>query len=219
MLQLIFGGVLAFNILDRITGQWTVANSPWFASFYQTLIQNTPMVWFLISLFAWAIVAFLFHRLSSRNHYRKQGITTVRVKVNRKVHLDKLQDFLKTKLQTNEERSYEDHNDNVRITYIDNMKKDWGGSKPTITMEYDERNCYLLSCTVEYNKRRAKKALVFTSTELQEKIMDELNGMDVWDVKGEDRSSEDLASDKRAAIEKLMEGEELLGNDEMEKKL
>lgn len=132
------------------------------------------------------------------------GITTVRVKVNRKVFLNKLQDFLKTKLHTNEERSYEDHNDIVKITYIDNIKKDWGGAKPTITMEYDERNCYLLSCTVEYPKRMAKKSLIFTSTELQEKIMDELNGMDVWDKKSEDRTEEDLASDKRAAIEELM---------------
>ena len=50
--------------------------------------------------------------------------------------------------------------------------------------------------------------------------MDELNGMDVWDIKGEDTSSMDLASDKRAAIERLMEGENLLSNDNnMEKKL
>jgi hypothetical protein len=87
-------------------------------------------------------------------------------------------------------------------------------------MEYDERNCYLLNCTVEYHKRLAKKSLVFTATELQDKIMDELNGMDVWDVKGEDRSSEDLASDKRAAIEKLMEREDLTGKgEEDERKL
>jgi hypothetical protein len=34
----------------------------------------------------------------------------------------------------------------------------------------------------------AKKSLIFTSTELQEKIMDELNGMDVWDKKSEGTS-------------------------------
>ena len=220
MLQIIFGGVLAFQMLDRVTGQWSVANSVWFAPFYQSVIQNVPILWLAISLMLWAIVVIVFWLIGRNNHYYKKGVTTVRVKVNRKIHLDKLQDFLKSKLHANEERSYEDHNDIVRITYIDNMQRDWGGAKPTITMEYDERNCYLLSCTVEYKKRSAKKALVFTSSELQEKIMDELNGMDVWDIKGEDTSSMDLASDKRAAIERLMEGENLLSNDNnMEKKL
>jgi hypothetical protein len=38
--------------------------------------------------------------------------------------------------------------------------------------------------------------------------MEELNTMDVWDIKGEDKSKEDLASDKRATIEKLLELEE-----------
>jgi hypothetical protein len=114
------GGILAFQILDRVTGQWSVANSPWFADFYQTAIQNIPLLWLIVSLVLWLIVAVIFSTAARRNHYKKQGITTVRVKVNRKVHLDKLQDFLKTKLHTNEERSYEEHNDIVRITYIDN---------------------------------------------------------------------------------------------------
>ena len=65
----------------------------------------------------------------------------------------------------------------VRITYIDPLKKDWGGAKPIITFEYDERNRYLLVITIEYAKRMAKKSLVFTANELQEKIMDELNAM------------------------------------------
>lgn len=222
MLQLIFGGVLAFQILDRVTGQWSVANSPWFSTFYQSAIQNTPLLWFIISLFMWLLIALIFSSAARRNHYRKQGVTTVRLKVNRRVHIKRLQDFLKSKLHTNEERSYDDHNDIVRVTYIDSIKKDWGGAKPTITIEYDERNRFLLSCTVEYNKRLAKKTLVFTSAELHEKIMNELNGMDVWDLKGEDRSSEDLACDKRAAIEILMENEDVKptqGQSSMERKL
>ena len=222
MLQLIFGGVLAFQILDRVTGQWSVANSPWFSTFYQSAIQNTPLLWFIISLFMWLLIALIFSSAARRNHYRKQGVTTVRLKVNRRVHIKRLQDFLKSKLHTNEERSYDDHNDIVRVTYIDSIKKDWGGAKPTITIEHDERNRFLLSCTVEYNKRLAKKTLVFTSAELHEKIMNELNGMDVWDIKGEDRSSEDLACDKRAAIEILMENEDLKptqGPSSMERKL
>ena len=91
--------------------------------------------------------------------------------------MDKLQEFLSTKVHSNEERQFEAVNDLVRITYIDPLKKDWGGAKPIITFEYDERNRYLLVITIEYAKRMAKKSLVFTANELQEKIMDELNAM------------------------------------------
>jgi hypothetical protein len=105
------------------------------------------------------------------------GVTTVRIKINRRIFVDKLQEFLSTKVHSNEERQFEAVNDLVRITYIDPLKKDWGGAKPIITFEYDEKNRYLLVITIEYAKRMAKKSLVFTANELQEKIMDELNAM------------------------------------------
>lgn len=214
-LQNIFGGILAFEILDRITGNnWSVATSPWFASFYQQGIQDTPMLWFLISMFIWLITGLIIVQSYKSSHYVKQGLTTVRLKINRKIYVEKLAAFLRAKLHSFEERMYEDINDIVKITYTDNLKRDWGGSKPTITFEYDERNSYLLSVTVQYNRREAKKAYVFTADELRSKIMRELNDVDVWDVKGEDKSHEDLASDKRAAIQKRIDEAE--GDDEAE---
>ena len=50
ILQTIFGGILAFDILDRLTGNsWSVSNSAWFSSFYQSGIVDTPLLWFLVS--------------------------------------------------------------------------------------------------------------------------------------------------------------------------
>ena len=127
--------------------------------------------------------------------------------------MEKLQQFLRTKLHSFEERQYDDVIDIVKITYTDNLKQDWGGTKPTITLEYDERNQYLFAITISYNRREAKKALVFNADDLREKIMDDLNTMDVWDVKGEDKASEDLAADKRAAIEARLEEEDAKAGD------
>ena len=209
MLQGIFAGILAFDVLDRITGpSWNVANSAWFASTYQSMIQNTAGLWFIINIFIWGIVSMIVWYMWTNNHFISQGLTVVRLKIHRKVFIDKLNLFLKSKIHALEERNYDNHNDIVKITYTDNLKKDWGGAKPTITFEFDERNCYLYSITVQYNRRKAKKALVFSASELREKIMDELNLMDVWDVKGEDVSNDDLAQDKRAAIEKMIQDEE-----------
>ena len=207
-LQMIFGGILAFDILDRLTGQWSVANSAWFSAFYETNIRATPLFWFFVSMLVWGITALIIMQNFRTGHYIKQGLTTVRLKINRKIFVDKLQAFLRLKLHSYEERQYDDVNDVVKITYTDNLKQDWGGAKPTITLEYDERNAYLFTVTVVYNRRQAKKALVFNAEELREKIMAELNTMDVWDVKSEDKSDQDLASDKRAAIQRLLDLEE-----------
>lgn len=209
ILQTIFGGILAFQILDRLTGNsWSVSTSAWFSSFYNSAIVNTPMLWFLISLLVWAIVVGITYQYYSGRNYVKAGLTTIRLKMNRKVVMEKLKKFLRLKTHSYEERNYDDANDVVRITYTDNVKKDWGGSKPTITFEYDERNCVLFSITIEYNRRMAKKALVFSADELREKIMEELNTLDLWDATAEDKTKEDLAADKRATIERLLELEE-----------
>ena len=213
MLQYIFSGILAFDILDRLTGNnWSVSQSSWFASFYTTGIQGTPMAWFFISFIVWALVYIVHNRMVANSHHKKQGLTTVRLKINRKVFIERLQQFLRTKLHSAEDRQYDDAIDIVKITYTDNLKQDWGGTKPNITFEYDERNQYLFAITITYNRREAKKQLAFNAEELRQKIMDELQTMDIWDVKGEDKSSEDLASDKRAAIEARLDQEDDLAN-------
>lgn len=56
----------------------------------------------------------------------------------------------------------------------------WGGNAPKITIEYDERNAYLLFATIEYNKRKAKARLVLSSAELKDKFLKELENAGVF---------------------------------------
>lgn len=81
ILQMMIAGIFAFEILDRITGQWSVANSPWFTSFYTTAIQDSPLLWFFISLLGWALGCAIVAYTYSKSHFIKQGITTIRLKV------------------------------------------------------------------------------------------------------------------------------------------
>merc|ERR1711991_716631 len=161
-------------------------------------------VWWLVSCIIWVIVAYIAWRVWDRAHFESQGVTTVRLKINRKIFTDRLVEFLEKKERALEDRQYGDKNDIVKVTYTDKMKRDWGGSKPTITFEYDEKNSYLYTITVEYNRRKAKKAIVFRA----EKIKEELHQVAVFDEKGEDVSAEDLAQDKREAIEEMIRKEE-----------
>ncbi len=43
MLLLIFAGLLAFEILDRITGNWTVMDTEWFEDFANPMIKRFPV--------------------------------------------------------------------------------------------------------------------------------------------------------------------------------
>jgi WD repeat-containing protein 35 len=206
VLIFVFGGMLAFDILDRLTGNaWEVTTSDWLASFYTSFIQGVPLAWFLFSLLTWAIVYMTARYYFTSNHYIKQGLITVRLKVNRKVFMEKLNEFLGSKLQTAEDKTYDSVHDTCKVTYTDHKAADWGGSKPIFTFEYDEKNAYLFSVTIQYYRFKAKKKLAFSSDEIREKAMAELNTYEIWDTKAEDLSHLDLASDKRAAIEKLLQ--------------
>jgi hypothetical protein len=86
-------------------------------------------------------------------------------------------------------------------------QQEWGGTAPTIVLQFDERNSFLLHVAVSYNRRYANRTLVFNAEELREKVMEDLNSMGIWDAGG-DRSGDDLAADKRAAIERLLQAAE-----------
>ena len=206
-LLLLGAASFAWGWMDRITGQWTVT-SGWLADFYESSIQATPLLWFFFSMFFWLVFWLTFKQSVAADHYKKQGLTTIRLRFDRKIFVHKLRDFLLTKLHSYEERHYNDLVDIVKITYTDNNKLDWGGAKPTITLEFDERNEFLYTVTVQYNRREAKKAFFFNAEDLRTKVITDFNNVEVWDTKSEDKSSEDLASDKRAAIQKLLDAEE-----------
>ena len=43
IIMLMMSGVLAFSVLDRITGQWSVMGSTWFTDFSKPMIQDSPV--------------------------------------------------------------------------------------------------------------------------------------------------------------------------------
>ncbi|CAM9308429.1 unnamed protein product [Ectocarpus fasciculatus] len=208
ILLVMFAGMLAFDVLDRLTGDWTVTNSDWFQAFYVAVIQSTPILWFIISLLVWGLVALLVWRVFKKMHFRSQGLTTIRTRFYRKVFQDKLQAWMKFKAISLEERNFDLSNDLVRITYEERHAGDWGGFKPKVVVEYDERNNFLMAIEITYNRREANKNFAYNYRELKDKIQQELDTAQVWDPSSEDHSSQDLAADKRAAIERRLREED-----------
>ena len=70
----------------------------------------------------------------------------------------------------------------------------WGGNRPTVTLEYDDRNAYLLFMTLTYNKRAAKKRLALNANELKDKLLKQLENAGIF---VNDGSNDDFS---RAAV-------------------
>ena len=43
VIMLTLSGILAFAVLDRITGSWSVMDSTWFSDFANPMIKNSPV--------------------------------------------------------------------------------------------------------------------------------------------------------------------------------
>lgn len=63
----------------------------------------------------------------------------------------------------------------VRITYEERHPGDWGGFKPKVVVEYDERNNFLMAIEITYNRREANKNFAYNYQELKDKIQQELD--------------------------------------------
>lgn len=199
ILQTIFAGMIAFDILDRVTGEWTVTDTEWMEEFVDTVIRQHMLVWFALSIVAWAISAYLVSRRNFIVDWRSRGVTTMSVTINRKIDVSVLREIVKEKDKTTEERHYEGKNQIVKVTYEESPPVEWGGTSPLITLEYDEKNSYFLEMLIQYNRREARKDLVLSADELKQKLMHEFDNRGMF-VQDEDYSKNALAIEKRRSL-------------------
>ncbi len=201
ILLIVFAGMLAFEILDRVTGDWSVSTTTWLTDFFEDYIEDIPGFWFGVSMALWIIVACVVCWAFKWTMYREQGQTTLRIRFDRKINLDRFEKWLKTKSISSEDRKDDISTEYVRVSFKEKNKRDWGGVCPCIVVEYDETHSFLLVANITYSHRRANKAKALTQKELKNKIFYELDKQKVWDEAGEDCSSQDLAAHKRKSID------------------
>ena len=199
ILQTIFAGMFAFDILDRITGDWTVVDAEWMTDFVDSVIKNHMLVWFALSILTWGIAAYLISRRNFIVDWKSRGITTLNITMNRKIDTAKLKELVLEKEKTTEERKYEGNKQIVKVTYKEPAPVEWGGSSPVVTLEYDDKNNFILEIFVQYNRREARKDLALTADELKQKLMHEFQNKGLF-LSDDDHSENALAIEKRRSI-------------------
>jgi WD repeat-containing protein 35 len=176
MIMLILSGLLAFEVLDRLTGDWTVMDSEWFKDFALPMVKRNPLIWFLINMGFWALMAFVSYKVFQLAVFGSQGVITLRIRIMQRVIMDRFHAFIASKNMSLEERIYDDRVSLVRVSWEESIedKKRYGGTLPKVTVEYDRITCYIHTITIEYNRRLAVKGSVLTGNELRSKIADEM---------------------------------------------
>jgi len=184
LIVLILVGSLAFDILQRLTGDWSVVDkadaTAWASSFATPLVFDTPFMWFAVNMLLWLLLGYGSLRLLKRMGYLSKGVVVLRMKAFAKLNMTKWNRYLRTKTTATEDRDYESINHMVKLDWYETDLKRWGGFGPHITAEYDEATGYLMWLTVRYNKRDADKKTVLNAFELKNKVALELQDAGVF---------------------------------------
>lgn len=175
VLMYIFAGILAFDVLDRLTGGWTVMDTEWFADFANPMIRKYPVVWFAFSMLFWALVAYACTRFLSYFVFLTGGVVRLRVRIMQRLLMDRFNVYLATKPMLTEERHYDERNTTVLYSWEEAAAaREYGYSVPRVTVEYDRATGFMLSLTIEYNRRAARRNQALTGAEVRNKVCEDM---------------------------------------------
>ncbi|DAZ96076.1 TPA: hypothetical protein N0F65_005854 [Lagenidium giganteum] len=180
LIQFLVCGSMAFQILDRVTGSWTVVDTDWMKKFLEVMMYSNPSLWFFFSMFVWVIVVAIVIAFLNRMTFKRQGVITIKMERKVPINLRNLKDMLRSKLLDDETHHFEGGIKVAKVVWTEKDKKEWGGSAPTIELEYDEENSFMLRMGISYKQRKAAKALAFNSDELYTRMMQEFDKAKVF---------------------------------------
>jgi WD repeat-containing protein 35 len=172
--QIIFSGTITFSLLDRMTGDWTASIDPGLTNNLLIVFRKNVILWLLVSLLAWTIVAIIFSKSCTDMTWYRSGNSQLTMFMEEKIYSQKLRSLLVTKCNVIEERIDKDGRQILVVTYQESNPKLWGGFVPSVSLDLDELNQYLLKITISYNIRKAKKNEALTFEDLKQRVLSEL---------------------------------------------
>eukprot|EP00026_Physarum_polycephalum_P003108 Phypoly_transcript_03117.p1 GENE.Phypoly_transcript_03117~~Phypoly_transcript_03117.p1 ORF type:complete len:804 (+),score=114.88 Phypoly_transcript_03117:150-2561(+) len=151
VLQVVLSGTLAFEILDRLTGEWSVMETSWGKAYIHDPLIETPGVWFVINLLLWAFIGWLLKVIMGHLTEKSSGVLTVRFRPNVPIVLSALHNYLEDKDLGEQEVGIESKQQIKKVSWTDddNIVK---GKELKIDLCWDDDHGFWLSCAIQLNR-------------------------------------------------------------------
>jgi hypothetical protein len=108
--MLMLAALLAFAVLDRLTGEWSVMDAAWMRDFAAPMVTGSPLLWFAISLALAAAVAGVAVKALALAVFASHGATCIRVRVMQKLAPGRFAAFLAAQCAAGEDVGYDGGN-------------------------------------------------------------------------------------------------------------
>ena len=156
--QVILSGTLAFDILDRFTGQYlSYTDIRWAVDKVQPYIVNVPAAWFMLNMAMWVCLGGGIIYLMRHLAYMGCSVETKRFTLNKPIHVKRWKRFILTRDVESVSQKEESSRRIVKYGWSEPEDVDkWRGSPPKIDITVDERYGYVLQAMIIVNKRTCK---------------------------------------------------------------
>lgn len=194
VLQIILAGTLAFDVLDRVTGGWSVVDSTeWGREWIQKPLINMPGVWFLINISLWAIIGFILVRTMNYLSEASSGVIQLRMKINQRINVNNLYKYLSSKKIKEEYLDIDSTGTRIKkITWQEEDVNKWLGCPPIVDITFDIAHSFLLAVFLEIDKKSGR----LREVELEKLFLEELKEQGVIIIEENQKSSSPTLVDK-----------------------
>lgn len=181
VLQFILSAMLAFAVMDRLTGEWSINDLAWMQDFKAAMLTNSPVVWFFFNLIFWATTAYGLYKLGQYLVFLSMGRITLRIRVMQRLSPTNFNALLQSKETSLEDKDVDDYNTIVRIMWTEKDKAAFGGTVPTVQVEYDTDTAFLHYIYVSYNRHLAKADEALTAAQVRNRVAQDFVSAEVFE--------------------------------------
>lgn len=173
LMQLSVAGILVFALLDGL--------DPYTEDMFMSMPSGArAWIWLMLLAFLMALFCGICVLSQARFATKNRGTIGLRLKIHQKVILKNLQEYISTKNLDDELHRVLDGNHVVKVIWTEDIAANWAGFAPQIEVEFDDFTEYMLSVTIRYNRKKAKKYLAFSSEELMAQLFEEMHRSKVF---------------------------------------
>jgi hypothetical protein len=155
VMQIILAGSFAFDIVDRLSGgTLNIAVPDWIIEGLVIPVISVPFLFWFLNMAWLGLVSIGLMRLMARLAADALGALTLRLRVDRKINVAKLKEFMSTRKVDVFDSIMEEKSLLKKMTWTEEDAELWGGCPPTCEIFFDEAYEFMLSVYFQIDSKK-----------------------------------------------------------------